>query len=128
MFTSLARLSNNCRQSRGEPINLRGSLHFMFLSTLINFVLLEREYASRCLSLCSPASQVNKVHFLIASVSFILCILSAFSWCTKMVKAWYMLEHPEDPRQECHIDPPEEASLEKLASIGVLYDFVSYRV
>jgi len=41
-----------------------------------------------------------------------------------MVKTWYMLEHPEDPRQECHLDPPEEVSLEKLASIGVLYDFI----
>jgi hypothetical protein len=41
-----------------------------------------------------------------------------------MVKAWYMLKDPANPREECHLSPPEEVSLEKLASIAVLYDFV----
>ncbi|KAI6177403.1 1,2-dihydroxy-3-keto-5-methylthiopentene dioxygenase-like protein [Aphelenchoides bicaudatus] len=41
-----------------------------------------------------------------------------------MVKAWFMLEHPKNPREECHVDPHEEVSLDKLASIGVFYDFV----
>ncbi|KAI6226394.1 1,2-dihydroxy-3-keto-5-methylthiopentene dioxygenase-like protein [Aphelenchoides fujianensis] len=41
-----------------------------------------------------------------------------------MVKAWYMQARPANPREECHLDPPKAATLEKLASIGVLYDYV----
>ncbi|KAI6227596.1 1,2-dihydroxy-3-keto-5-methylthiopentene dioxygenase [Aphelenchoides fujianensis] len=41
-----------------------------------------------------------------------------------MVKAWYMQARPANPREECHLDPPKAATLEKLASIGVLYAYV----
>ncbi|KAI6189289.1 1,2-dihydroxy-3-keto-5-methylthiopentene dioxygenase-like protein [Aphelenchoides besseyi] len=41
-----------------------------------------------------------------------------------MVKVWYMQAKPVNPREECHLEPAKFANLEKLASIGVLYDYV----
>jgi len=38
-----------------------------------------------------------------------------------MVNCWLMLEEPEHPREECHRQPKVFVSLDKLASIGVLY-------
>lgn len=42
-----------------------------------------------------------------------------------MVKAWYLADKIDDPRQECHRDPPEYLTLEELARTGVLYRHVS---
>ena len=39
----------------------------------------------------------------------------------KMVNSWLMVDKPEQPREECHLQPKVFVSLEELKSIGVLY-------
>lgn len=40
-----------------------------------------------------------------------------------MVKVWLMSDKVEDPRSECHRNPPQNLGLEDLGKLGVLYYF-----
>ncbi|KAE9556574.1 hypothetical protein FO519_000268 [Halicephalobus sp. NKZ332] len=42
-----------------------------------------------------------------------------------MVKVWLMSDKVEDPRSECHRDPPANLTLEDLSKVGVLYYYFS---
>lgn len=40
-----------------------------------------------------------------------------------MVKIWLMSSTIDDPRSECHRDPPEILSVDNLKEIGILYNY-----